>query len=111
FLERSTGSRVDPLGVRLYARLFGSPGHVEGALGLMADWDLRAVAHALTSLPVPLTIVHGEHDAAIAVREAREVAALTRARLELLPGLGHLAHEERPGEAARIIAEAAGGDR
>lgn len=108
FLERSTGSRLDADGVRLYARLFGSPGHVEGAIGLMADWDLTEIARSLPGLGVPLTIVHGDRDSAIPLAESRHVAAVTGARLEVLAGLGHLAHEERPEEAARIIFEAAG---
>lgn len=103
FLERSTGSRIDERGVALYARLFGSPGHVEGAIGLMADWDLRQVAGRLGSLPVPLAIVHGERDGAIPVSEARAVAHLSGASLHVLSGLGHLAHEERPDQVAEII--------
>lgn len=105
FLERSTGSRIDAAGVALYARLFGSPGHVEGAIGLMADWDLRHLAGRLGDLPVPLTIAHGERDSAIPLAEAIKVARLSGATLHKLPGLGHLAHEERPELAAEIIRE------
>lgn len=108
FLERATGSRIDARGVSLYARLFGSPGHVEGALQMMADWDLTAVERRLPDLPVPVTIVHGDRDAAIPVAESRRVAERSGAGLIVLPGLGHLAHEERPDEAVRIIIEAAG---
>lgn len=106
FLKRSTGSSIDRRGVALYARLFASPGHVEGALRLMADWDLAGVEAALDALPAPLTIAHGDRDAAIPLSEARTVAKLADAALEVLPGLGHLAHEERPDLAARIIAQA-----
>lgn len=108
FLQRSTGSRLDARGVALYARLFASPAHCEGAIGLMADWDLAEFARRLAELPVPITIAHGERDAAVPLAEARAVASLTKGKLEVLPGLGHLAHEERPDLAARIIADAAG---
>lgn len=103
FLERATGSRIDATGVALYARLFGSPGHVEGALQLMADWDLSGIAERLPALPFLVTIAHGDRDAAIPVSESRRLAG---DKLVVLPGLGHLAHEERPDEAARIIGEA-----
>lgn len=103
FLERSTGSRIDAEGVKLYAHLFGSPGHVEGAIGLMADWDLREVASRLSNLPVRLTIVHGERDVAIPLAEARAVARSSKAKLHVMAGLGHLAHEERPDLVAGII--------
>ena len=103
FLERSTGSRIDAQGHALYARLFGSPGHVEGAIGLMADWDLRQVEASLGDLPVPLTIVHGDRDAAIPLAEAQAVARVSGAPLHVLAGLGHLALEERPELVAAII--------
>lgn len=103
FLERATGSRIDEQGVALYGRLFGSPAHVEGAIGLMASWNLRAVAERLSNLPVRLTIVHGDRDAAIPISEAQAVAGLSGAALRTLPGLGHLAHEERPDLVAQII--------
>jgi magnesium chelatase accessory protein len=53
-------------------------------------------------------LVHGEADSAIAPRYATEAAALVRnGRAMLLPGLGHLAHEEKPADVAAIIREAA----
>lgn len=108
FLKRSTGSQIKSPGVAQYARLFGSPGHVEGALEMMAQWDLGAMAARLSALTVPVIIAHGDRDAAIPIAESRRVAERSGARLIVLPGLGHLAHEERPDEAARIIVEAAG---
>jgi len=108
FLERSTGSKLDARGVALYGRLFASPGHVEGAIGLMADWDLGEVARRLPDLPVPITIAHGDRDAAVPIEEARTVTRLTGGKLEVLPGLGHLAHEERPDLAAGIIKQGIG---
>ena len=37
-LIRDTGSRLDRRGLDLYGRLFADPGHVAGALKMMANW-------------------------------------------------------------------------
>ncbi|MGF1549896.1 MAG: alpha/beta fold hydrolase BchO [Sphingomonadaceae bacterium] len=104
FLKRSTGSAIDAEGVGLYARLFASPGHCAGAVEMMADWDLGALKRHLPRLPVPMLIVHGGEDGAVPPSAAREAARLVPdARLEEWPGLGHLAHEERPEQAAEAI--------
>lgn len=107
FLAKSTGSQIDRRGVQLYGRLFGSPAHCAGAIGLMADWELEGIAAALPRLPVPMTVIHGERDAAVPVGEGREVAAISNGRFVGLAGLGHLAHEEDPARAAELIAELA----
>jgi magnesium chelatase accessory protein len=95
-----TGSKLDAEGLALYARLVGNPGHVEGALAMMANWDLHALWRDLPALKVPLRIVVGSNDRAVPPAQAREVLARIRAPapggLVEAPGLGHLAHEERP---------------
>lgn len=104
FLVRSTGSRIDPAGVDDYARLFATPAHCAGALAMMADWDLDALARDLPRLATPLLLVHGEADAAIPIATARDAAArVGDGRLVALPGLGHLAHEEQPAVVAALI--------
>jgi magnesium chelatase accessory protein len=53
----------------------------------------------------PMLLLHGANDPAIPPDWARDAAGwLPNARLELLPGLGHLAHEEAPELAASHIA-------
>lgn len=106
FLARSTGSRIDDAGVDEYARLFACSGHIAGAIGMMAEWDLAPLKNALPTLTVPLLLLHGEADATVPPSSARDVAALVPGtQVALLPGLGHLAHEERPDEiATRILA-------
>lgn len=109
FLERSTGSRIDAQGVEHYARLFATPGHCAGAIGMMADWDLDTLQRDLPRLAVPVLLLHGDADAAIPLSNARAAAALIAgATLTPLPGLGHLAHEERPQEVAALIRQFAG---
>lgn len=106
-LVRGTGSTLDARGLALYRRLACRPGHVAAALGMMARWDLAALVRELRQLRPPLTLVVGANDHAIRPAEARKVMALVPdATLVRLPGLGHLAHEERPAQVARIILDA-----
>jgi magnesium chelatase accessory protein len=78
---------------------------------MMAAWDLATLRRDMVreSAPqgklagLPLLLIHGATDAAIAPRHAHEAADLTKARLVVLPGLGHLAHEEQPGDVAGLI--------
>lgn len=103
FLERATGSTLDADGVAAYQRLFADPAHVRGTIEMMSRWRLEGLERALPHLPVPLAIVHGEKDRAINSAEGRKAARLAKGSFELLPGLGHLAHEERPDLAAALI--------
>lgn len=103
-LQRSTGSRIDAEGVRCYERLLATSAHCAGALRMMADWDLAALQRDLPRLTTPLRLIHGEGDSAIPIATARTAAAMVEdGRLVPLPGLGHLAHEERPDDLAALI--------
>ncbi len=104
FVVRATGSMIEPAGIAFYERLLRDPGHVGAAIAMMADWDLEALKRDLPRLAPPLRLIHGERDAAIPIATAREAAALVAdGRTTGLPALGHLAHEERPGEVAALI--------
>lgn len=99
-----TGSRLDPQGLDLYRRLFTRPGHVAGALGMMANWDLPALARDLPQLETRTLLVVGGDDKAIKPDDSFALRERLRsARVELLRGLGHLAHEEAPERVAEII--------
>ncbi|HSC65904.1 MAG TPA: alpha/beta fold hydrolase BchO [Caldimonas sp.] len=103
-LLASTGSRLDDRGTELYARLMRSPGHVAGALAMMARWNLDALPAALPGLQVPVLLVVGERDGTIAPAQSTRVAALLpNARVERLPALGHLAHEEAPARVGALV--------
>ena len=104
FLKRSTASDLDAAGVDLYARLFAHSAHVDGALGMMANWDLETLAADLPRLPAPLTLIVGGGDPAVAPAKAEEAARLApEVEVVTLPGLGHLAHEETPEKIAEIV--------
>ena len=61
----STGSRLDAEGMALYGQLVSNPGHAAGALGMMAHWDLPALAEDLPALTQPLLLVVGLRDATV----------------------------------------------
>ena len=108
-LIEGTGSRIDACGLAEYAALFSTTGHVAGALGMMARWDLAPLQADLDRLATPLTLVTAEGDRATppSVSEAIH-ARLPSSTLIRLPRLGHLAHEETPGVVADIIRRAFG---
>ncbi len=106
-LLEGTGSTVDARGVALYRRLVSNPGHVAGALEMMACWNLRDLPRELPKLAVPLLLIVGANDRTIPSDDALRIQRmLPSARVVTLSGLGHLAHEEAPVEHARLIIEA-----
>jgi len=105
FLWRSTHSRIDREGLACYAKLLKHPGHAGGALAMMANWDLPALREQMGAVRNRVLLLHGANDPAIPPDWARDAAGwLPGATLELLPGLGHLAHEEAPQDIAAHIA-------
>jgi magnesium chelatase accessory protein len=108
-LIESTGSRIDEAGLGQYERLMRTTGHIDGALGMMAHWDLHPLRADLPRFPAPLTLVAAENDRAVPPDVAAEAKSLIpHADLVSLPGLGHLAHEEAPARIAEIVRQAAG---
>ncbi len=104
-LIAGTGSTLDERGVALYQRLVASPGHVAGALAMMAGWDLAPLAEALPRLPQPVLLLVGDADRTVPPAQAAQIAPRLRdATLQRLPGLGHLAHEEQPAWFAERLA-------
>ncbi len=103
-LVASTGSRLDAAGVDFYARLVRDPAHVAGVLAMMARWDLAALEVELPALAVPLLLVVGLRDGTVPPSEGRRVRErVPAAELVELPGLGHLAHEERPATVEQLL--------
>jgi magnesium chelatase accessory protein len=107
-LLESTGSAIeDAQGRALYQQLVSNPGHVAGALGMMARWDLDSLSRELGLLRTPLDLIVGLRDATVAPEQAERVLALLpqdlRAQCVRLEGLGHLAHEEQPARVAAAI--------
>jgi magnesium chelatase accessory protein len=81
-------------------------GHIGGALALMANWDLEPLEAALPGLDLPVLLAHGDLDKTIPPETSRTVAArLPQGQALILPGLGHLAHEEDPAGHATLITD------
>ncbi|MBX7483511.1 alpha/beta fold hydrolase BchO [Qipengyuania qiaonensis] len=104
FLIRSTNSLVDAAGLRCYETLLGNSTHCRGALAMMANWDLDALERLLPLIESPVMLIHSDGDVAIPLSSVRKAASrLPNAQLKVMSGLGHLAHEERPEQAAAMI--------
>ena len=102
-----TGSRLDAEGLRLYGRLVADAAHAAGALRMMAAWDLDALAERLPGLVVPLHLIAGGRDLTLPHDHSQRVQQrVPGARLTLLPGLGHLAHEQDPAAVIAALAPA-----
>ncbi|XBO38521.1 alpha/beta fold hydrolase BchO [Alsobacter sp. KACC 23698] len=109
-LLRNTGSKIDERGLELYGRLFRTPGHVAGALGMMANWDLESFERDLGRLATPTLLLVGGNDQAVLPDVSFQVRdRLADSTVKVLRGLGHLAHEEDPAQVAALILERAAG--
>jgi magnesium chelatase accessory protein len=105
-LLTNTGSHIDARGEAYYARLAKCCAHAAAALTMMGNWDLTSLVADLPRLACRLVLVVGENDRAIPPSEAdRLVALVPAARIIRQPGLGHLAHEERPDATIAIFEE------
>jgi magnesium chelatase accessory protein len=93
-LVNATGSRIDETGAAIYRRLLTSSGHVRGALGMMAAWDLTRFDSLVKTLSAPLTLIAAKDDPMVPVRNSEHVARLVKgSHLALAERGGHLLHE------------------
>lgn len=103
-LLASTGSRLDDAGVERYRRLAGDPVHVRGVVAMLARWDLGPTWRAISDVGIPVRLLVGDRDRAAPPREqARAASRLADAEVRIVPGLGHLLHEEDPSLVAEIL--------
>lgn len=98
-----TGSRIGEESLAYYTRLIGDTAHVRGALAMMAHWDLNVLLRDLPGIAAPTLFLTGSNDRAVPPATAADAAArMPDARVRMLDGLGHLAHEEDPD---RVLAD------
>ena len=107
-LLESTGSVLDDQGKSLYAKLVADPEHAQGALKMMAAWDLTVGPSMLRQLGCPVHILVGENDRAVPPAQAQQaLALLSDGHLERWAGYGHLVHEEVPMKCVAFLQEVA----
>lgn len=98
------GSPLDAEGVEMYRRLVSRTRHIEGTLGMMAQWQLEPLLERLPQITVPTLLITAAGDKAVPPRVSVEATErLPRARHVALPRWGHLVHEEAPEEVAAQI--------
>ncbi|MEO0913740.1 MAG: alpha/beta fold hydrolase BchO [Pseudomonadota bacterium] len=96
-LIEGTGSRLDARGLALYQKVVSDPRHVDGALKMMARWDLAPLLRALPEIDATVTFAIGLEDRTVPPAGTRaEAARMSKVRVEEYPGFGHLMHEEHP---------------
>ncbi len=107
-LIEGTGSAIGQDGIAQYRKLVRSPAHVSAALGMMANWRLEPLVVDLPKFKAKLLLFAADRDRSVSPDVARRVAKLVpNSTIEMIHGLGHLAHEEQPDVIAAIIIKAA----
>jgi len=89
---------------RLRADMFAgdppAPATLRAGLAILQHTDLRP---AISSIAVPLQLIHGERDALVPLAAAQYLAAQSAAGLETIPGCGHAPFLSRPQHVTRIL--------
>lgn len=105
-LVAGIGSDPERVDLKRYSILLSRHGHIQGALSMMANWDLTSMMEDCRQLSVPVLFIAGEDDRAVASSVSAQAARRTPKGSYLgLQGLGHLAHEESPKAVAEAIME------
>jgi magnesium chelatase accessory protein len=109
-LVSDTGSVLDEAGMALYGRIVGNPGHIEGALAMMANWDVQPLLRDLPLLSTPVRLIVADKDRAVPPAQAQRVLSLLPPQagtaLIRLSGGGHIVHEEQPEMVASLCVSA-----
>jgi len=96
-LMETTGSKISPEGLNLYAKLFRSESHLDGALLMMAQWKLDGLVADLPKITAPCTFIVGTNDKAVPPSSVFDSARkMPNAEVIAYDGYGHLLHEEAP---------------
>jgi pimeloyl-ACP methyl ester carboxylesterase len=106
-------TRVHSASLERYIASLRIPGTVAYVLSILDRWelDMAALEAALPSVRrVPALLLWGDRDRAVSLRSGeRLVEYFDRATLVVIPGAGHLPHEEVPAAFAGAIAGFLGG--
>lgn len=100
----ATASQIDARGLACYGELLRDTGHISGALGMMANWDLEPLAAAFSRIAVPVHLIAAADDPMVPARVSQDAARrLPHGRVTLVPKGGHLWHEAFPQAATDLI--------
>ncbi|MDP2121074.1 MAG: alpha/beta fold hydrolase [Hoeflea sp.] len=106
-LLKATGTRIDQTGRDCYNVLLRQPAHINGALGMMANWRLEPLIANLGHLQTPVTLIAAADDPMVPARVSRQAATLIPdCTVEIVDHGGHLMHEADPALAAELIRRA-----
>ena len=106
-LVQQLGSDPDRVDVASYSTLLRRRGHIQGALQMMAHWDLTQIATICRRIEQPVLFIAGDADKAVPPIVSEQAAGQVQHGTYLeLAQLGHLAHEEAPDLVASTIREA-----
>jgi magnesium chelatase accessory protein len=94
-LIEGTGSHLPEAELKWYSALISDRDHVDGALSMMAAWDLNPLLRKLPDHASDVLLIAADGDKTVPPQTSADAAlALPRGQSVLLEGLGHLAHEE-----------------
>lgn len=103
-LLEATGSKFDERTLELYVALASDRAHVAGTISMMAQWNVDSLLGQLDRIACPVLLLAGARDGTVPPEISRGAAArLPDGRVKILPGLGHLMHEEAPDLIAKEI--------
>lgn len=103
-LLASTGSPLDASGQAQYLTLVRDSAHVDGTLGMMAQWRLDGLMQTLPNLPTPTLLIASSGDKAVPARVSSDAARhMAKAQYVELAAFGHLVHEEAAPEVAAAL--------
>lgn len=103
-LLSGTGSPLDAAGQAQYLALVRDSSHVNGTLGMMAQWRLDGLMARLPSLQNPVLLIASDRDNAVPPKVSRDaVTHMPNATYAEIAGFGHLVHEEAGAKVADIL--------
>lgn len=101
-------ARIPPGSVEGYVAGLLATGTTEYLLDVVRCWhsDLRDLERSYANINVPVLLMWGDRDTAVLPESAQRVREVVPgAQLVMLPGVGHLPHEEAPETFHRIVLE------
>ncbi|MEZ5800546.1 MAG: alpha/beta fold hydrolase [Nitratireductor sp.] len=105
-LLEATGSRVDATGRECYAMLMRHPAHVNGAIGMMAKWELGELLRNLGKINAAVTLIASQNDPMVPSQVSRKASMVVPGcKLVIVDHGGHLLHEVDPVLVAGLLSE------